>query len=216
MLNFKVEQIKNKGIQSALIIGAIDPEEIRIILDVDPADYQLMDEESIKIEGIRQLLHWLNLTPMGHKKKLVVIHHAENMTIESANALLKTLEEPPTYAQIILTTMNEQRILPTIQSRCQKIRLASQESESLPELYLSPDQIAKINIKERFAWVAKISELSQGEILGIITAWQVFFRQSLLKGENKIPVLKALGSAKDLLQTNISVKLLLENVVLKF
>lgn len=202
--------------QTVLIIGSIDPEEIRTGLNVSLAEYQLVGAETIKIEQIRELIHWLNIKPMNAHKKLAVILGAENMNAESANALLKTLEEPPSYVQIILNTMNEQRILPTIQSRCAKIRVLSDRTENLPQIYLSPDALAKKDIKERFSWAAAASELEPEEIKSIVTAWQMFFRENLLSGQNKISILNDLNTAKDLLQTNISVKLLLENLTLKF
>ena len=54
--------------------------------------------------------------------KIYIINQAESMTIEAQNALLKTLEEPPEYAIIILITSNKEALLDTIKSRCEIIK----------------------------------------------------------------------------------------------
>ncbi len=201
---------------SIMVVGELKLDNACDLLSVSAADLQVMDSQPIKIEQIREMIHWLNLRPMNSSKKVVIIVAAENMTTESANSLLKTLEEPPPYAQIILTTKNERRILATIQSRCEKIRLAYVDHEILPENYLSPEELAKVSIKERFDWVSKVADLDGDVIKQVLTAWQVYFRQKLLKGDDCLGILKQISRSKDLLETNISVKLLLENVVLNF
>ncbi len=211
-----IKDLIQKDFHSLLIVGNIDIETLPDLLDVHRADFQVLAAETIKIEQVRQLLHWLNLSPMSQGKKLAVISGAEQMTTEAANALLKTLEEPPSYAQIILLTQNEQKILATIQSRCRKVRIPILLDKNLPENYLSPVQLAQMSIKERFDWAAKIAEQESDIIKKIITCWQADYRDQLLKGEDKLEILTELSRAKDLLETNISVKLLLENLILNF
>ena len=57
-----------------------------------------------------------------NKYKIYTINQANSMTIEAQNALLKTLEEPPEYAIIILITNNKEALLDTIKSRCEIIK----------------------------------------------------------------------------------------------
>jgi DNA polymerase-3 subunit delta' len=76
----------------------------------------------IKIETIRELQHKLSLTSTGGKYKAVIIDSAEKLNRMAQNALLKTLEEPNEKVVLILVAQNEKKILPTIASRCQKIR----------------------------------------------------------------------------------------------
>lgn len=64
---------------------------------------------------------WLGLKPYRAANRVVIIRDAHLMRTEAANALLKTLEEPPLYAVIILLT-DEQSLLETIMSRCQQVR----------------------------------------------------------------------------------------------
>ena len=76
---------------------------------------------SIKIAQIRNLQSDIVIKP--HKKyKIYIIDKAEKMTLEAQNALLKTLEEPPDYAIIILVTNNKEGLLPTIRSRCEIVK----------------------------------------------------------------------------------------------
>ncbi|MDZ4385553.1 MAG: DNA polymerase III subunit [Candidatus Moranbacteria bacterium] len=76
----------------------------------------------IKVETIRELQHKLGLTSNGGKYKAVIIDGAERLNKTAQNALLKTLEEPNEKVVLILVVQNEKKILPTIVSRCQKIR----------------------------------------------------------------------------------------------
>lgn len=76
---------------------------------------------SIKIAQIRNLQSDVIVKPHGDYK-IYVINNAEKMTVESQNALLKTLEEPPGYVIIILITNNKNSLLDTIKSRCDIVK----------------------------------------------------------------------------------------------
>ena len=76
---------------------------------------------SIKIAQIRELQSDIIIKPHSNYK-IYVINDAQKMTVESQNAFLKTLEEPPEYAIIILITNNKESLLPTIKSRCEIIK----------------------------------------------------------------------------------------------
>ena len=76
---------------------------------------------SIKIAQIRELQSDIIIKPHSNYK-IYIINNAQKMTVESQNALLKTLEEPPEYAIIILITNNKESLLPTIKSRCEIIK----------------------------------------------------------------------------------------------
>lgn len=78
-------------------------------------------ENSIKIEDMRELQHKFNLKhQIGYK--IALINHAEKMTEEAANSILKFLEEPKGKTIIILITEAEGILLPTIISRCQIVK----------------------------------------------------------------------------------------------
>jgi len=78
---------------------------------------------SVKIDQIRQLSEFIQSTPQISQRRVVIIEPAETMNLYAANALLKTLEEPPGAATIMLISEQLSLLLPTIRSRCQITRL---------------------------------------------------------------------------------------------
>jgi hypothetical protein len=82
------------------------------------------DGSSISIDAVRELQRFLQLKTVGHAQQLrraVIIAHAEALTTEAQNALLKVLEEPPADTLIILTANSQRALLPTIRSRVQML-----------------------------------------------------------------------------------------------
>lgn len=77
----------------------------------------------IRVDEVRQVPRFLGLTAAEGGWRIVVIEQAEAMNAEAQNALLKTLEEPPARALLLLTTAAPDRLLPTIRSRCRRIDL---------------------------------------------------------------------------------------------
>lgn len=76
----------------------------------------------IKIASIRDIKKNLFMTSSGRGRRCIIIFNAEEMSTESANAFLKSLEEPNENTTILLTSSRHEAILPTILSRCQQIR----------------------------------------------------------------------------------------------
>jgi len=72
------------------------------------------------IEEIRELRDRIRLAPTEGRYKVYIIDEAHMLTTEAANALLKTLEEPPAHAVLVLVTTEPHRLPPTILSRCQR------------------------------------------------------------------------------------------------
>ncbi len=94
---------------------------------------------TISVEDIRQQLNGdILIKPYSSLYKIYIIDEAEKLTIQAQNALLKTIEEPPVYAVILLLTTNVEMLLPTIQSRCVTLHLKPVPSE-LIEKYLMED-----------------------------------------------------------------------------
>lgn len=81
------------------------------------------DGRSIKIEQVRNLQHDLMLRPVEASYRVAIIEEAQDATGHAADALLKTLEEPPPTTRLILTADAAENVLPTIVSRCQVIAL---------------------------------------------------------------------------------------------
>ncbi len=86
-------------------------------------DIEEKTRTEISIDDIRQIQHMVSLPPFEGKRKAFIIEGAELMSMEAANCLLKTLEEPVTPSVFILITTNIGLIPETIASRCQEITL---------------------------------------------------------------------------------------------
>lgn len=99
-------------------------------------DYNIIEpeEKSIKIEQIRLMNSKIYEKPIISNKKVYIINNAETLTKEAQNCLLKTLEEPPEYAVIILIGTNENMFLNTIRSRCVKINFNKIDNEALKNI----------------------------------------------------------------------------------
>lgn len=111
----------------------------------NPDIFLFEEENTIKINQIRELKKKLILKPYNLKFKIALLVDAEKMTIAAQNALLKTLEEPPANSIIILLSANLERLLPTIISRAQIITLPIKDEKG-PEFQEEIDrniQIAK-------------------------------------------------------------------------
>ncbi|HXF77346.1 MAG TPA: DNA polymerase III subunit delta' [Usitatibacter sp.] len=78
----------------------------------------------VKIEQIRGVADFISLTTHRSGYRVLLIHPAEAMLPAAANALLKTLEEPPQHTMIVLVSSHPARLLPTIRSRCRALTLA--------------------------------------------------------------------------------------------
>jgi DNA polymerase III subunit delta' len=91
--------------------------------DKAEADDKRKPSKQIRIDEVRSVIDWVFKTSARGRGKVVVLHPAESMNLQSANALLKTLEEPPPGTRLILTTSDSAGLLPTVRSRCQHLRL---------------------------------------------------------------------------------------------
>jgi DNA polymerase III subunit delta' len=78
---------------------------------------------TLKVEQVREVQKFLSLKPYQSAYKVVIFLRFEEANPNAANALLKTLEEAPSYGLLILTANNAEQLLPTIVSRCEIIRL---------------------------------------------------------------------------------------------
>jgi DNA polymerase-3 subunit delta' len=78
----------------------------------------------IRIDTLRTAIDWGQKTTARGGAKVLVIHPAEAMNAITANALLKTLEEPPGRLRLLLTASDPDALLPTVRSRCQRLAIA--------------------------------------------------------------------------------------------
>jgi DNA polymerase-3 subunit delta' len=125
-------------------------------------------EESIGIESSRVLRGEVHLPPFRSKNRFILIDHAETITDEASNALLKTLEEPPAYMVFLLISAEERRIPPTVRSRCVRIAFSPLGKEEIRRFF---EDVYGLNEEE----ARTLSLISLGSI-GLGLFW--------LKGEN--------------------------------
>jgi DNA polymerase-3 subunit delta' len=89
--------------------------------------------KEIKIDQIRALADFMNVSTHRQGMRVVVLYPAEALNTAAANALLKTLEEPPPGTMFLLVSNSLDRLLPTILSRCRKFALAMPAPEQALE-----------------------------------------------------------------------------------
>lgn len=123
------------------------------VLEIDGASNRGIDE-------IRDLKEKINLAPFKASKKIYIIDEVHMLTTEAFNALLKTLEEPPSHAVFILCTTEPQKVPATIASRCFRINFTRATDE---ELVRSLQRIVKTeDIKIDKEALLEIANLSDG------------------------------------------------------
>lgn len=191
-----------------------------INLENNPDYLEIAPDPSISLERIKQAIKFLSQKPYQSKVSFVTILEANLATIEAQNALLKLLEEPPSYALIILTSPNEDGLLPTVVSRCQIVRLKTvkqtnvdPQAKKFLEMLLSQDPQA----------IEKLSDLglTRQEVLS-------FFEQITLSAESDLSdpksktnkedlyrLLKSLDQARDQIAKNANLRLIIANLILQ-
>jgi DNA polymerase-3 subunit delta' len=136
----------------------------------DVATIGLDSKAEIGIDDIRELQRLASLPPYEGKCKVFIVDDAEYLSTEAANSLLKALEEPPPRVVWLLLAAEEQRLLPTIISRCQRLELSPVPSERILEalVNLRNADIDKAKLLTRlchgrFGWA--VSALENEDIL---------------------------------------------------
>jgi len=120
----------------------------------NPDIFIVNEQTGWTIELTRQIKNFLSKKPFNHPNKIVIIYDAHQLNNESQNALLKTLEDPGPNNFIILTTSKPSRLLPTIISRCQNIKLKNQPTDCSTDKCLVFSQ----NIKKDLALSETLSK----------------------------------------------------------
>lgn len=126
------------------------------------------DGAFLKIDQIRELQRELALRPFEARQKAAIIEDADRLNPAAANALLKTLEEPPGNAILILLTSNIEGILPTVLSRCQRLRFAPLALTSIEAWLLKngvPTEAARIAAALSEGSLQKALEIQDKDVL---------------------------------------------------
>lgn len=106
------------------------------------------------IQVIKNLIDATHIPPFESKRKIFIIYEADRMLPSSSNALLKTLEEPPSYAHFILVTSHVESLLETILSRCLLIKFFPLSQDEIG-LYLQKTLEKSVDEAHQISWLAQ-------------------------------------------------------------
>ncbi|MGA2175543.1 MAG: hypothetical protein ABSH38_11240 [Verrucomicrobiota bacterium] len=137
----------------------------------------------ITIEQVRELMRAVNLKPSAAQYKVGVIVAADRLTVQAANAFLKTLEEPPAKSILILLSTEPERILETILSRCLRLCFAGER------LHFDAGQTG---------WLAGFSSVAAGGAGGLLGRYRLLGLILKKLGEQRAEIEKALGALSPL------------------
>ncbi len=157
------------------------------LIEIDAASHRGIDE-------MRELRDGIKFAPTSSKYKVFIIDESHQLTKEAANALLKTLEEPPSHAIFILATTEIHKMIPTIISRCQRFDF---RRLTLPEIIKRLEIVsAKEGIKIENAALELIALSAGGSIRDAESLLgQVFTFEDVVGGKEEIKT----ENVKDLL-----------------
>ena len=198
---------------SSIIYGSVEEKRISHINDLIPnfkwennPDLKIIEriktKKSIGIEEVRTISGFLKIKPLG-QRKIVVIKEANLLTTEAQNSLLKILEEPPTYAQIFLESNTIENLLPTILSRCQKIKIGDTEIKNKP-LEMN---FLELTIGERYDYCETLSKMEKEEVISYLTEVLKTFKNSEKK-ENLENLNLLISTIENLSKFNLNTRLL--------
>ena len=97
--------------------------------------------QQIKIEQVREIEHQIMYRPLIGERKICLIDNADRMTIGAANALLKTLEEPPAHSLFLVISSRPAALPATIRSRCRQVGLVTPPAAAVAEVLIRRDGI---------------------------------------------------------------------------
>ena len=154
----------------------------------------------IKKGEVEALIKNVTKAPFESLRKVFIIDDSHKMNLEAKNALLKTLEEPPGYINIILITSSSNLLLPTILSRCQGIKFYPVYSKKIADLLVS----LYGKSKEEAKFIADFSKGSVGKSIELATSDSFFQKReeiiklidNLLKGD-KTKAISSIGFFND-------------------
>lgn len=122
----------------------------------DVASLDGEQSESVGIDTLRAVLSRLQTRPVVSDRSVVLLENLDKLSQAASHALLKTLEEPPAYAHLLITVSSEEAILPTIASRCQTFFLHPTNDEEMKS-YLRAHSVGSHHLH-------RISAIAQGRI----------------------------------------------------
>lgn len=161
---------------------------------------------TIGVDDIRtQINNDIDIKPYSSRYKVYIVDEAQKMNQQAQNALLKTIEEPPAYAFILLLTTNADSFLQTILSRCITLNLKAVKEDKIKEYlmkhYQIPDYQADICAAFSQGNVGKAIQLASSEEFGELKASVL----QLMKRLEDIDLYEMTGAVKQIAEYKLSV-----------
>lgn len=143
-------------------------------LSIGPGDiFRFADETGLKMIDAKAIRRFVQQSRHLAAIKLIIIKEAADITPEAANALLKTLEEPPLATHFVLTTNRPEAILPTVRSRCQLIRSSGTADEHVDSADQSYPLLTRRPLSE-YLTLAKEMAASDTDLARLFDYWLVW------------------------------------------
>lgn len=136
------------------------------------------DSLEVPIEAIRELCHAFSLKPARGRHKVAILDDADDLNPEAANCFLKTLEEPPPGAMLVLVGTSAERQLPTIVSRCQVVRFSPLPDAVVEELLRREE----LEDPQLVPLLTKLGQGSPGQARALADPGLWAFRKNFLRG----------------------------------
>ena len=128
------------------------------------------EKGKIKKEVIDRMVKKTSIAPLESNKRIIIIDDCDKLGMDSQNALLKTLEEPPSYINIILITSNMNNLVPTIISRCQVVKFYPVENKKIMEILVERYE----KTQEEAGFIAHFTKGSIGKSINLSKSKEFF------------------------------------------
>lgn len=175
------------------------------------------------VDSIRQIVDEVNYSPAEGKFKVYIIDEVHMLSIGAFNALLKTLEEPPSYVIFILATTEVHKLPITILSRCQRYDFRRISIDTISDRLRELTDMEQVQIEDRAVrYIAKVADGSMRDALSLLDQCIAFYFEQELTYDKVLEVLGAVDTEvfsrilRELLDGNVTGALaVLEEIVMQ-
>lgn len=161
---------------------------------------------SIGVDDIRSQINGdIAIKPYSSRYKIYIMNEAEKMTVQAQNALLKTLEEPPAYAVILLLTTNVNSLLQTILSRCVVLNMKPVSDELVKNFLMSQMQVPDYKAEVCVAFAR--GNIGKAKLLAVSEDFEKVKEEalSLLKYVHEMDITEMIAAIKNILEYKLDV-----------
>lgn len=161
---------------------------------------------SIGVDDIRSQINGdIAIKPYSSRYKIYIMNEAEKMTVQAQNALLKTLEEPPAYAVILLLTTNVNSLLQTILSRCVVLNMKPVSDELVKNFLMSQMQVPDYKAEVCVAFAR--GNIGKAKLLAVSEDFEKVKEEalSLLKYVHEMDITEMIAAIKNISEYKLDV-----------